>query len=72
MLYRVALQMLKIKKKSIKHLKKVEDVVDELKTYHEFTEANVDDFFREMFELKLRREDIVFYCNEYAKKHKAQ
>ena len=37
MLYRVALQMLKVKKKNIKHLKKVEDTVEELKRYEDFT-----------------------------------
>ena len=36
-LYRVALQVLKVKKKNLKHFKKLEDAVDELKSCEEFT-----------------------------------
>jgi hypothetical protein len=55
-LYRVALQILKWKKKRLKKRNKVEDLVEELKNYDEFNEGNVDRFFREMFEIQLSRE----------------
>lgn len=55
-LYRVALQILKWKKRELKRRSKVEDLVEELKNYDEFNEGNVDRFFREMYEIHLSRD----------------
>lgn len=45
-LYRVALQILKWKKRLLKSMKNVEDIIEELKNYDEFNDGNVDTFFR--------------------------
>jgi hypothetical protein len=44
-LYRVALQILKEKKKILKKLETQEDVFNELKSYDEFNRATIDRFF---------------------------
>lgn len=36
----------------------VEKIIEELKNYDEFNEGNVDIFFREMYEIPLKRDEI--------------
>lgn len=60
-MYRVALQILKWKKRLLKSMKNVEDIIEELKNYDEFNEGNVDTFFREMYEIPLKRDEIKQY-----------
>ncbi len=49
-------------------MNKVEDLIEELKNYDEFNEGNIDDFFKEMFEIPLKREEIKLYKEEYHRK----
>lgn len=67
-MYRVALQILKWKKKLLKSMKDVEEIINELKNYDEFNDGNVDIFFREMFEIPLKRDEIKQYKEEFRNK----
>ena len=64
-IYRVALMVLKTKKKRLKTLDNLEDFIEELKSYQEFNEANLDRFMSEAFSLKISREEIKSYEEEY-------
>lgn len=61
----MALTILRWKKRRLKRKDKVEDLVEELKNYDEFNEGNVDQFFREMFEIQLSRDEIRKYREEF-------
>lgn len=49
-------------------MKDVEEIIDELKNYDEFNDGNVDIFFREMFEIPLKRDEIKQYKEEFRNK----
>jgi hypothetical protein len=57
-IYRVALQILKMKKHALKQMNQVEDIVDELKNYDELIESNIDSFFDGMYSIHLSRFEI--------------
>lgn len=67
-LYRVALQILKEKKKHIKKLGSFEDVIAELKSYEEFGKGLIDKFFSEALAIKFSKKDIEGYEQEYEAK----
>lgn len=57
-LYRVALQILKYKKKIIKKLKDMGEIINELKSVQEFNQITINKFFEEMFEINLSRKEL--------------
>lgn len=65
-LYRVALQILKEKKRVIKMLDAPEDVIAEIKNCEEFNKARIDKFFHDMFLINLSRKEIKTYEAEFA------
>lgn len=70
MIYRVALQILKMKKHHLKTLKSVEKIVEELKNYDELLESNIDEFFDGMYKINLSRQDINQHKIHYREKQK--
>lgn len=59
-LYRVALQILKLKKKKLKKLTEFENIMEELKNFEDLvtTEEEIDKFIFDMFEINFSRKDI--------------
>ena len=68
MIYRVALQILKMKKHTLKKLNSVEKIVTEIKNHEELIESNIDAFFDEMYKIKLSRFEINEYKSQFRQK----
>jgi phosphoglucomutase len=55
-IYRVALQILQMKKRELKKMNKIERIVEELKNFGDLLESDIDSFFDSMYEINLSRD----------------